>query len=133
MKAARRESNLQAIMEATKSKRYPMSRIRRLFLCAYLGITAEDLQNWAPYVRILTAGERGFSLIRNAKKAGVLTLINPGEMPQEQRYYQMEIRASDLYTLFAAPDFEMTCGTEQAARMDVKNKMKYFEKSTCKL
>ena len=125
MKASRREGSLQDVMDATKSKRYPMSRIRRLLLCAYLGISADDLHTNCPYVRILSAGDRGFKLIRSVKKAGRMVLINPGETPEDRAYYALECRASDLHALFAAPGFDIACGREQAARMSAK---KFFEK-----
>ena len=44
MKAAREKGSLEAVIGATKSKRYPRTRIQRLLLCAFLGITQEDLK-----------------------------------------------------------------------------------------
>lgn len=121
MKAARREPTLRAVEEAVKSKRYPMTRIRRLLLCAYLGITETDLRRPVSYVRILAASERGFSLLRAAKKQARLPLVNPGEIPEDREFWRLETRASDLYTLFAAPGCETACAAEQAARINRKN------------
>jgi len=117
MKAARRESSLQAVMDAVKSKRYPMSRIRRLLLCAYLGLSAEDLHKRSPYVRILAADSLGFSLVKQAKRNRDIDLINPGEIPENRDYYAKEITATDLFSLFAAPGFETLCCMEQTARI----------------
>lgn len=42
-KAAREESGLDAVIAASKSKRYALSRIRRMAMCAVLGISAGDV------------------------------------------------------------------------------------------
>jgi predicted nucleotidyltransferase len=48
MHACRRESTIAAITAATKSKRYTATRIDRMVMCAFLGITAQDLASPAP-------------------------------------------------------------------------------------
>ena len=117
MKASRSCTSLEEIIDTVKSKRYPRTRIQRLLLCAYLGITRQDLQQPIPYVRILALSERGRSWIRKAKKADTLPLINPGETPEHRNYYALETRASDLFTLFSAPDFPPVCRLEHNARL----------------
>lgn len=117
MKAARTQPALEAVIDATKSKRYPRTRIQRLLLCAYLGITQEDLNRPIPYVRILAVSSQGRALLRQAKKQGDLLLVNPGQMPPDPNHYALETRAADLFTLFSAPGFPMTCHTEQSARL----------------
>lgn len=117
MKAARSETSFDAIANAVKSKRYPMTRIHRLLLCAYLGITDEMLKQPIPYVRVLAAGEYGRQLLRNAKALDNLPLVNAGQTPPDDEYFQMECRAADLFTLFAAPGFPPSCKTEQNGRI----------------
>lgn len=117
MKASRTHSTLEEIIQATKSKRYPRTRIQRLLLCAYLGIQAGDLMQPFPYVRILAASKRGCSMLRQAKQTGGLTLVNPGQTPPDRAYYTMEARAADLFTLFSAPGIPSPCRTEQSARL----------------
>ena len=118
MKAARRERSIEAIIEAVKSKRYPRTRIQRLLLCAYLGITAQDLLLPLPYARILAVSETGRKLVRQVKKNGGLPLINPGQTPEDTMYYRIETRSSDLYTLFSASD-RISCQMEQTARIKI--------------
>lgn len=117
MKAAQSQPNLENVISAIKSKRYPRTRIQRLLLCAYLGITAEDLKRPVPYVRILAASETGRSLLRQAKNREALPLVNPGEAPPDRDYYALECRASRLYSLFVAPGFETTAFSEEHARI----------------
>lgn len=120
MKAARSQPNLESILQATKSKRYPRTRIQRLLLCAYLGITADMLKYPIPYVRILAASEAGRGIIRAAKKHDSIPLLTPGQTPTDRAYFQLERRASDLFTLFAAPEFPYTCQAEQNGRIVFK-------------
>lgn len=120
MKASRTQPDLESVITAIKSKRYPRTRIQRLLLCAYLGISAEDLRKPIPYVRILAASETGRSLLRKAKKLEALPLINAGETPRNQDYYTLECRASRLYSLFAAPGFEADSQIEECGRVILK-------------
>lgn len=115
-RAARMEADLEAVIQAVKSKRYPRTRIQRLLLCAYLGLTAADLSRPITYVRILAASATGRTLLRQARERGTLPLINPGQTPPDREAYDLEIRAADLFTLFAAPGFPTPCATEQNAR-----------------
>lgn len=120
MAAARSESNLEAIINATKSKRYPRTRIQRLLLCAYLGITNEQLKQPFPYVRILAATEVGRTLLRQAKNNDAITLINPGQTPPNKEYYMLECQASRLYSLFAAPGHKADAQMEENGRLLLK-------------
>lgn len=117
MAAARQAASFETLCASIKSKRYPMTRIHRLLLCAYLGVTGEDLRRPIPYARILAFGDRGQALLRQLRKTASLPLVNPGEKPGEQSYYALEVRASDLFTLFAAPGAPTPAATEQHARI----------------
>ena len=117
MKAARSCSTFEQIIEATKSKRYPRTRFQRLLLCAYLGITQADLTRPISYVRILALSEQGRGFVRSARSKSDLTLVNPGQTPPDQAYFALETRASDLFTLFAAPNCPSVCRLEQDSRL----------------
>ena len=97
MHASRREATLSAITAATKSKRYTATRIDRMLLCAFLGITAEMLSTPAPYVRTLALNDRGRSVLKQARQ--YIPCINAGESV-DHPYYNLERRCADLYGLF---------------------------------
>ena len=99
MHASRRESTLSAITTATKSKRYTATRIDRMVMCAFLGITAEMLAAPAPYVRTLALNDRGRSVLKQVKL--LMHCINAGE-GVDSPYWDLERRFGDLYSLFAA-------------------------------
>ena len=98
MHAARKEASLEAIASATKSKRYTRSRIDRMVMCAFLGLTAEALNASVPYVRVLALNDRGRDILKKARQFG--TVLNAGEQAEEP-YQEMENRCGRLYGLFA--------------------------------
>lgn len=63
-RACLEEATLEEILERAKSKRYTRTRLSRMLLCGYLGITAGELETPAPYVRVLGFGPRGRELLR---------------------------------------------------------------------
>ncbi len=99
MHSCRREATLEQILEATKSKRYTRSRLDRMAMCAFLGLTAQDLAASAPYARVLGLNERGRTILRKARES--LWLPNIGERVDDP-YQTLEDRCDALYGLFAA-------------------------------
>ena len=97
MRAAREEATLEAVVSAVKSKRYTRTRIDRMVMCAFLGITREILEAPVPYTRALAFNETGRSVLKTAKKKG--TFRNAGERT-DHPYWTLEKRCGDLYGLF---------------------------------
>ena len=116
-RAVQTEGSVEAILCAAKSKRYPRTRLQRLLLCAYLGISEETLRQTPPYVRVLAFDERGQTVLRQAKKSGGCMLVNAGQTPPDTAYYELERRAADLYTLFSRPGAPCSAGTERGTRI----------------
>ena len=97
MHACRQESTLEEIIAATKSKRYTRTRIDRMVMCAFLGITKEMLEETVPYTRILAFNDKGREILKQAKKETVF--LNVGEKA-DHPYWQLEQRCGSLYGLF---------------------------------
>ncbi len=98
MKNCRSMSTLEDIIQATKSKRYTRTRLDRMVMCAFLGITQNDLQTPAPYVRVLALNDKGRSILTKARETG--SFINIGEKT-DCSYQALECRCDDLYGLFS--------------------------------
>ena len=113
MHACRRENTLEDILSATKSKRYTRSRLDRMVMCAFLGITAEDMTMEVPYSRVLAFSGRGRQILKEAKKTGLY--LNAGES-FDHPYWQMEKRCGDLYGLFCTDGVEAP-GREENRRI----------------
>ena len=99
MRESRTQATLEAIASAVKSKRYTRSRIDRMILCAFLGITAPMLEAEIPYVRVLAFNDRGREILNGAKKDGFF--LNTGQ-PAPHPLWEMEQKWEDLYGLFQA-------------------------------
>lgn len=97
MRESRAQKTLEDIASAVKSKRYTRSRIDRMILCAYLGITAEMMNRDIPYVRVLGFNSRGREILRGAKKSGFF--VNAGQ-PVTHPVWALEQKWEDLYSLF---------------------------------
>ena len=98
MRNVRCEATLEGILTATKSKRYTRTRLDRMVMCAYLGITAQQLQAPAPYVRVLGFSQRGIPILKKARETVLFPHI--GEKI-DHPYQKLEQRCDDLYGLFA--------------------------------
>ena len=112
MKNCRSCASVNEIIDATKSKRYTRTRIQRMLLCAFLGLTAADLERQPPYVRVLGFTDRGRAALREMKKrleargsqsgdGSLIELVNAGQTPPDPAWLALETRAADLYSLFS--------------------------------
>jgi len=97
MHACRSCATLEDIITATKSKRYTRTRIDRMVMCAFLGITREVLEAPAPYSRVLAFNETGQAILKKARQSGLFPHV--GEA-MDDPYSLLEQRCSDLYGLF---------------------------------
>lgn len=96
MKACRSQSDLNSIIDATKSKRYTRTRISRMILCAFLGLTEADMGVLPPAIRVLAFTDRGRAVLR-----GQSLFRNAGEAADER-----ESQIGSLYGLFCAGETE---------------------------
>lgn len=100
-KAVSVEPSLGSVYESAKTKRYALSRIRRLVLRAYLGITS-DFPKAPPYAKILALGGRGRLLLKNISED--FTIISKPAAGralrgEAKRVFELEARSTNLYVL----------------------------------
>ena len=98
MHASRTYADLESIIAATKSKRYTRTRIDRMIMCAFLGITEQIRCSPSPYCRVLGINDLGRTILHDVKSTGFF--LNIGDKtgsPQEI----LEQRCTALYGLFA--------------------------------
>ena len=108
MHASRSCATLSEIIDNVKSKRYTRTRIDRMILCAYLGITKDIIASPAPYPRVLGFTARGRQILKAARTTGDFPHL--GE-DTHQPYQVLERRWDDLYGLFATGEPEPTGAT----------------------
>ena len=100
-RAVHAEGSIDAILAAAKSKRYPMSRLRRMLLGAALGVTKEGAA-LPTYLRVLAANERGRALLHAMRKAATLPVITKPADGRDDPDFRLTAEAHDLYVLARA-------------------------------
>ena len=112
-RAIRTESSLDAICLAAKSKRYALARIRRMALCACLGVREGMAAGLPPYARPLAMSARGRALLRErGSTAAVPVLTKPAAV------HGLGGAAEELFTLSAAAHdfYALGCGQSAGIR-----------------
>ena len=108
-RAAHEEATLDGVLSAAKSKRYALARLRRMLLCAALGVTAERTRGLPPYARVLAADAKGCELLRAASRAAELPVLTKPAAVRElsrdcEELFRLGADAHDLYVLgYPAP------------------------------
>lgn len=115
--AVRSEGSLNAVLAAAKTKRYALSRIRRMCMCAALGVTAELAASTPPYIRVLAANERGRAQLRAlADTAPIPVVTKPasvkGLSAECRNVFVTGAYAHDLYTLAYRAEGERKAGED---------------------
>ena len=111
------------ILSAAKTKRYPLARLRRMLLQAYLGVPQALQGETPPYLRVLGANERGRGLLGRMRKTASLPVITkPAHIRRlgeaVQRVFDQEARCTDLYVL-ACPDLRQAVPESEYAAAPV--------------
>ena len=104
LEAIRKGRSIEDICAQAKTKRYALSRIRRMIYCAYLGITKEESAAPPPYVRVLAFSDKGREVLKAARKQATLPLITKPahafDLGGDARViFEREALACDLYNL----------------------------------
>ena len=112
--------SLEEILEKVKTKRYTHSRIRRIILCAFLGIKKEDVLTPVPYIRVLGFNENGAKILKIAKEKATLPVVTKsseidGLGEAAKRVFSLECFARDIFSL-ALPAGDV-CGKEMTDKL----------------
>lgn len=104
--AAIKAGTVSELADLIKTKRYTHSRIRRIILSAYLGITDDLRRMNVPYIKILDHNENGQELISRMKKSANLPIvrntsqINKLKNPEIKAFWERERTFDKLYEMF---------------------------------
>lgn len=102
--AAMEEPTLDGVLAAAKSKRYALARLRRMCMCACLGVKAGMNEGTPPYARLLAASGRGREMLRMIEGRSSVPVITKSatgrKLPFEAREcFELTARARDLFVL----------------------------------
>lgn len=97
-------TDLQNLIELSKTKKYTTARIRRLIWYALFGVTSSDLCAKPKYTQLLAMDDRGAKLLRRIHRQGTIDILTkPADYHcmSEEAVYQAEkdIRADQLFLL----------------------------------
>ena len=92
------------MVAAAVSKRFPAARMRRMLLCAALGLCADDTKGTPPYVRPLAMNERGREyLAARRDMLPIPTVTRTADLKKAgltaEKVFRIGADAHDLYTL----------------------------------
>ncbi|MEA4894548.1 MAG: nucleotidyltransferase family protein, partial [Oscillospiraceae bacterium] len=98
------EATLEGVLSAAKTKRYALSRLRRMSLCVALGIKRGQADGIPPYARILAANETGRAALKIIAEKSLIPLITKPAAVKELgeecvNLFALESSAHDLYAL----------------------------------
>lgn len=113
--SARNANTLSEVFDRAKTKRYTHARIRRIVLCAFLGIKNSHIACGMPYIHILGFTDKGRELLHQAVKTSKLPMAvrfsdisNLGTTANKS--FNLECTVTDIYNL-TLPRIR-NCGTE---------------------
>ncbi len=103
--AAQQGGDLADLLARVKTKRYPLSRLRRILWSAMIGITKQDVVAPPQYLRVLGISENGKALLRKMKDSSSLPIVSSFvELEQlSPRFAALEKHGTDLQGLAATP------------------------------
>ena len=99
--AVRQATTLEEVLTLAKTKRYPMARLRRMVLSAWLGL--DSVPEKVPYLRVLAANEQGRRHLRVLQDYGAPVLTKPADVgklgAEAEQLFREECVRTDIYTL----------------------------------
>lgn len=121
--AAQNSISIAEFIELVKTKRYTHSRIRRICLCALLGITKDDVVLPVPYVRVIGFNENGKEILRFARDNASLPVVMKYSdikslNENAQHIFEIESKATDIFALCG--DDVLPCGLEKTENIIIK-------------
>ncbi len=113
--AVKNSSSLSELYKSIKTKRYTLSRIRRIIMCAFLGVTEELAKLPPPYIRVLGFTEKGknaLSVISQKASLPIICTAKDAAMLDTNalKVFELECTAADIWAL--SLNYPQKCGNE---------------------
>lgn len=112
--AIRQAGTLEELAAQVKTRRYPMTRVKRLLWSAFLGVPAGYESRIPPYIRVLGVGPRGAEVLAAAKGAALPLVSRSAQLDrlegEARNVWRLESAAADLYALALPRPY--SCGSE---------------------
>ncbi len=92
-------TDLESLYNEIKVKRYPLARIRRLVLTAFLGLDNSFFMKEVPFVRVLGFNKTGENVLKKATKTSKVPIVTKVSDIKDTQLFGAENLATDLYAL----------------------------------
>lgn len=113
IKAAAETCSFLGLSEAVKSKRYTMSKIRRILIAALLEFTKDIYSPTPEYIRVLGMNKNGAELLNQAKKnCSVPIITKVADFKEKSRQFELDVRATDIAALCSPNNKERKGGAD---------------------
>ena len=119
IKSAKECDSVSELCKLAKSKRYAMSRIRRIAYSALLGLTKELAKMPPSYIRVLGMNKRGAALLKQMKNScsALPVITKPADFADDE-IFRFNNAAEDVFSL-SAPTKELRRGGYDLTRSPV--------------
>ncbi|MCI8303111.1 MAG: nucleotidyltransferase family protein [Lawsonibacter sp.] len=97
--AARQTANLEELYALTKTRTYTHARVRRLALCALLGLRNQDRPPAPPYLRVLGFNGRGQALLREMRQRAALPFFVKAAHIHDKTFHRFSAEAQSLFAM----------------------------------
>lgn len=119
-KYIRESTSLEELLFKIKTKRYTMSRIKRIILSAFLGINSEMTKKPIEYLKVLGTDSRGLEILKIAKNTSTVPIITRynqlNNLPQSAKeFFELESNFTDIYNTLT-PNI-LPCGVEKKFKL----------------
>lgn len=96
---AKRCNTADELVMAVKSKRYTLSRIRRILYSTLLGLTKDVCSLPPSYIRVLGMNDKGRELLRTMKDTATLPIVIKPADYKGDRIFDINTQAEDIFSL----------------------------------
>ncbi len=98
--AVHKYNSYEDIIKAVKTKRYTLARLRRIFVCALLGITEEQQSARCSYVRVLGFTNDGEKLLKDCS-FDVVTSVAKATKKEgvNSEFLKIDVKSGDVFSL----------------------------------
>lgn len=118
VKAASCAISLEDLITKISTKRYTKARIKRIIMCAFLGILKSDQAQFLPYIKVLGSNKKGIEILKFAKKFSTIPIISrysdQKKLNAKERFiFQKELQINSIYNLMFPKILSSNCSVKQ--------------------
>ena len=113
IKAAMETDSFEVLALSAKSKRYTMSKVRRILIAALIGFRKDIFSPMPEYVRVLGMDRTGAELLKKAKKnCSVPIITKVADYREDSEMFKLDLRATDIASLCSPNENERKGGMD---------------------